>query len=114
MLDWAGPGLNPNKVERVAQMLLRDVCGATAVDGSGGDQAQDMRLDGPEGLTIFEVKSFTKRLTGGQRRQITGSLARGVQLHAPYRWVLVIPLNPSPAELAWFDAQRTRFPDVQL
>ncbi len=112
VLDWAG--FDPNKVERVAQLLVREACGATSIDGSGGDLAQDLRHDGPAALTIFEVKSFTKHTTTSQKRQIAGSLARAVKLHAPYRWVLVIPLKPSPAEIAWFDTLRKRHPDVEL
>ncbi|WP_346619628.1 hypothetical protein [Blastococcus montanus] len=112
MLDWAE--LDPEKLERVAQLLVREACGATSVDGKGGDLAQDLRHDGPDGLTIYEVKSFTKRLNNSRQRQITKSLARAVELHAPRRWVLVIPLNPTPAELAWFDGLRGKFPDVEL
>lgn len=112
VLNWAE--LDPAKLERVAQLLVREACGATSVDGRGGDLAQDLRHDGPEGLTIYEVKSFTKRLNNSRQRQITKSLARAVQLHAPRRWVLVIPLNPTPAELAWFDGLREKFPDVEL
>jgi len=112
VLHWAD--LNAADVERAAQLLVREVCGATSIDGAGGDDAQDLRHDGPDGLTIFEVKSFSKRLTAGQRRQIQGSLTRAVELHRPYRWVLVIPLNPSPAELNWFDGLRAKFLDVQL
>lgn len=112
MLDWTR--LDPDKVERVAQLLVRAACGATSIDGSGGDLAQDLRHDGPDGLTIFEVKSFTRRLTGSHKRQITGSCKRALQLHHPRRWVLVVPLNPSPAELAWFDGLRAQFPDVEF
>ncbi|RBY91216.1 hypothetical protein [Blastococcus sp. TF02A-30] len=101
-------------MERVGQLLVRDVCGATSVDGSGGDGAQDLRQDGPDGLTIFEIKSFTRRLTSGQKRQIASSCQRAIELHQPRRWVLVIPLNHSPAELAWFDRLRAKFPDVAL
>ena len=112
MLQWAE--LDPEKLERAAQLLVREACGATSVDGRGGDLAQDLRHDGPDGLTLYEVKSFTKRLNSNQKRQITASLSRAVQIHAPRRWVLVIPLNPSPAELAWFDGLRAKFPDVEL
>jgi hypothetical protein len=112
VLDWAG--LDPDKLERVAQMLVRDVCGATSIDGSGGDLAQDLRHDGPDGLTIFEVKSFTKRLTSSQKRQITKSCQRAVGLHTPRTWVLVIPLNPTPAELTWFHGLRAKVPGVKL
>lgn len=112
MLDWKD--LDPGKVERAAQLLVREACGATSIDGAGGDLAQDLRHDGPDGLTIFEVKSFTKQLTSSQQRQIIASLTRAVQLHHPYRWVLVIPHNPSPAKATWFDGLRARFADVQL
>ncbi|MCU1482164.1 MAG: hypothetical protein JWQ19_2950 [Subtercola sp.] len=112
MLDWAE--FDPDKAERVAQLLVREACGATSIDGAGGDLAQDLRHDGPAGLTIFEVKSFTKRLANSQKRQITDSLSRAVKLHAPYRWVLVIPLNPTPGEHAWFQQLRGKFPGVEL
>lgn len=112
MLKWAG--LDPAKVERVGQMLVRDACGATSIDGSGGDRAQDLRHDGPDGLTIYEIKSFTGRLTSGQKRQIAGSCQKAIGLHDPQRWVLVIPRNPTPAELAWFDGLRARYPGVTL
>ena len=112
MLDWAD--LDPEKLERAAQLIVREACGATSIDGSGGDLAQDLRHDGPDGLTIYEIKSFTKRLTSGHKRQIGKSLNRAVELHAPRRWVLVIPRNHTPAELAWFDGLREKFPDVEL
>jgi hypothetical protein len=102
MLDW--DDLDPAKVERVAQMLLRDVFGATSIDGSGGDLAQDLRWDSPDGLVIFEVKSFRKRLAGSQKRQVKKSLLRALELHAPVRWVLVTRSLPTPEELAWLQS----------
>lgn len=95
-------------------MLVREACGATSIDGSGGDRAQDLRHDGPDGLTIFEIKSFTKHTNSSQKRKIASSLKRAVELHAPRRWVLVIPLNPSAAEMVWLDTLRKRYPDVDL
>jgi hypothetical protein len=78
MLDWAE--LDPEKLERLAQLLVREACGATSVSGQGGDLAQDLRHDGPDGLTIYEVKSFTKRLNGSPHRgEASGSAARGAQ-----------------------------------
>jgi hypothetical protein len=112
VLDWAE--LDPAKLERVAKILVHQACGATGIDGSGGDRAQDLRHHGPDGLTIYEVKSFTKRLTNSHRRQITRSLTSAVAEHAPARWVLVIPLDPSPAEVDWFDTLRDRYPAVKL
>ncbi|GHE06881.1 hypothetical protein [Klenkia taihuensis] len=112
MLDWAA--YDPAKVERVAKILVREACGATGIDGSGGDLAQDLRHDGPDGLTIYEVKSFAKRLTSKQKRQIKASLARAVELHEPFSWVLVIPLDPTTAELDWFYKLKSEFSDVVL
>jgi hypothetical protein len=102
MLDW--DDLDPARVERVAQMLLRDKFGATSIDGSGGDLAQDLRWDSPDGLVIFEVKSFRKRLAGSQKRQIKKSLLRAIELHEPVRWVLVTRSLPTPEELAWLQS----------
>ncbi|SDO34536.1 hypothetical protein SAMN05660199_01763 [Klenkia soli] len=112
VLDWAE--LDPAKLERVVKMLVRAACGATGIDGSGGDGSQDLRHDGPDGLTIYEVKSFTRRLTTSQRRQVARSLTGAVGKHAPARWVLVIPLDPTPAELTWFDKLRVQHPQVVL
>lgn len=102
MLDW--DELDPARVERVAQMLLRDEFGATSIDGTGGDLAQDLRWDSPEGLVIFEVKSFRKRLAGSQKNQVKRSLQRAIEIHAPVRWVLVTRSLPTPEELAWLQA----------
>lgn len=85
-------------------MIVRRVVGAMSVDGAGGDEGQDLRLDSADGLTIFEVKSFARRLTGRQRRQVRDSLSQAVAHHqAMRRWVLVMPLNPSPAEIRWLE-----------
>lgn len=99
MLDW--DELDAAAVERVVQMLLHDAYGATSIDGAGGDRAQDLRWDSPDGLVIFEVKSFRKRLEKSQRAQVKQSLLRAVELHSPSRWVLVTRSNPTPKELEW-------------
>ncbi len=87
MLDW--DGLEADRVERVVQILLRDEFGAQPIDGVGGDEAQDVRWESPDGLVIFEGKSFRRRLDKPQRGQIKRSLRRAVEIHAPARWVLV-------------------------
>ncbi|HEV7827626.1 MAG TPA: hypothetical protein VGP04_02025 [Pseudonocardiaceae bacterium] len=84
MPDWAE--LDPERLERVAQLLVREACGATSVDGQGGDLAQDLRHDGPDGLTIYEVKSFTKRLNGSRHRgEASGSPRWEHSLNEPGR-----------------------------
>lgn len=121
MLNWQS--LDANRVERGVQMLLRSkYAGLQSLDGAGGDGGRDAQLVTADGRTVFEVKSFG-RLNSSRRRQIDKSLRKAVQ-SAPdmNRWVLVIPMNRTPArpgarssEEAWFaDALPKLAPGVQL
>jgi hypothetical protein len=49
-----------NKVERVAQLLVREACGATSCDGNGGGRLK-VWSRGP-GRAV-EAESFTKHTT---------------------------------------------------
>lgn len=112
MIRWQD--LDPERIERAVKMLIRELHpAAQGIDGAGGDDGRDIRWDSPEGLVIFEVKSFTDRLHPARRRQITASLERAA-VHNPVRWVLIMPLDPSPREERWFDSLRSRFPDIAL
>lgn len=112
MIRWEG--LDPATVERAIKMFIRRLHStAQGIDGSGGDGGRDVRWDSPDGLVIFEVKSYAGRLTNGQKRKIEASLARALA-HAPVRWVLVLPLDPSPAEESWFDGRRARYSGIVL
>jgi len=107
VLTWET--LDPSAVERaVSGLIIRDTGGyAAPVNGAGGDQAQDLRQVHRDGsVTIFEVKSFSGRLTTGQKRQINDSYQRAVRLHGPRTWVLVLPHDHTPAELTWFNSLR--------
>lgn len=106
--------LDPTRIERAVQMLLRRLYPVTSIDGSGGDDAQDLRWDSDDGLVIFEVKKFAKRLASSHKRQIKKSLQKATRLHAPARWVLVLPLNRTPAEDKWFNSLAAEFPGVHL
>jgi hypothetical protein len=53
------------------------------------------------GLEIFELKSFTGRLTNSRRQQIKRSFKRA-STHQPKAWHLVVPINPTGKELDWF------------
>lgn len=105
MLNWGT--LDPRRFERGVQQLLQTQhTGLVCLDGAGGDDGRDAQLQTPDGLTIFEVKSFSSRLTGGQKRQIQRSLQTAQsKLDSMTRWVLILPLNPSPAELRWFESK---------
>lgn len=106
--------LDPNKVERAIKSLILEMHdGARPIDGSGGDGGRDLRWDSPDGLVIFEIKSYVDRLGTPQRRNIKDSLRTASQ-HRPARWVLVLPLDHSPAEEKWFDQLGTEYPDTDL
>ncbi|MFK8906773.1 tetratricopeptide repeat protein [Streptomyces sp. YS-3] len=63
----------------------------------------DAALMLPDGrLHVFQIKSFTRRLNPGQRRQIRDSLARAAQ-DDPAGWTLVIPYDFTPLEWDWFN-----------
>ncbi|MEV2241063.1 FxSxx-COOH system tetratricopeptide repeat protein [Micromonospora sp. NPDC049891] len=89
----------------VAAMLTRIMPEAQRVDGSGGDGGVDVRLPVVGGLHIYEIKRFTERLKPGQRRQIQKSLLSAVRSQATMvAWTLVVPLDPTPTELEWFES----------
>lgn len=112
MIRWEG--LDPARVERAIKMLARRLHPtAQGIDGAGGDGGRDVRWDSPEGLVIFEVKSYSARLTNNQKRKIKASL-RNAAAHNPVQWVLVVPLDPSPAEESWFDGLRKEFAPIAL
>ncbi|MFT4082526.1 MAG: hypothetical protein QM638_08060 [Nocardioides sp.] len=122
MLRWSG--LDPQRFERAAQMLLRRLYpGLTSLDGAGGDGGADARLVTEDGLTVFECKYFHDRLNNSRRRQIESSLRTAVK-NAPKmrKWVLVVPLNRTPSrtgstssEDAWFTGKlQACAPGVEL
>lgn len=87
--------------DMVAVLISRLYPSCRRIDGSGGDGGRDVLLPLPEGLEIFELKSFTGRLSGSRRTQVKRSLARAAE-HEPLRWHLVVPIDPTPAEDRWF------------
>ncbi len=95
----------PSQVETlVSAWLTRVVAGAQRVDGAGGDAGADVRAPVDGGIRVFEIKSFHRRLTAGNKRQISRSLATAVQRQPDMvRWTLVLPLDLSPAEINWFE-----------
>lgn len=98
--------MQPAEVETViAALLVRTHPGAVRVDGSGGDDGADVVLDTEAGQRVWEIKSFTGRLTSGRKRQIAAS-ARAAKAKRPQlaRWTLILPLDLTPAEQRWFGA----------
>lgn len=85
----------------VSVLLYRLHPKAERIDGSGGDEGRDVQLLTPEGLSVFQLKSFTGRMTNARRRQVKKSLDRALEA-SPSAWSLVVPIDPTPAEQRWF------------
>src|SRR5258708_29529247 len=83
---------------------------AQRVDGRGGDGGRDVQVETPDGLIVYELKGFTGRLgkAGGRRRQVERSLSRSASL-GPTAWRLTAPIDPTPAEYAWFQRLQSKY-----
>jgi hypothetical protein len=102
-VDWSDPRISPAVYEdMVAVLISRLHTEAQRIDGSGGDGGRDVQLPLPSGLEIFELKSFTGRMTSARRRQVQKSLKKAAR-HSPRAWHLVVPINHTPTELEWFE-----------
>jgi len=92
--------------DAIVSMLLVDLYPtAKHVDGAGGDGGRDVQVMDAEGLHIFQLKSFSGRMTGSRRRQVERSLIRAKGL-SPRDWMLIAPIDFNPSELAWFETLR--------
>ena len=93
-----------NFEELISQLLAAEL-NAEAVDGSGGDAGIDcfIKLDENK-LIVFQSKYFLPRLTAGHRKQIKHSLETARPNPRLMRWILCIPINPTPSERAWFES----------
>ena len=120
--------------DMVSVLLSRLHPSAQRIDGKGGDGGRDVQIarDHEDQVTdVFELKSFTGRMTSSRRKQVARSLKRASAL-GPGRWSLVVPIDPTPAEESWFrrlggrysfvttwlgrtwlDEKMSTFPDIQ-
>ena len=108
-IDW---NMEPGTYEDMVSCLLANMNPATLrIEGAGGDGGRDVQFPGPDGLHIYELKSFTGRMTPGRRAQVKKSLKNAAK-HSPAAWSLVVPIDPTPDELKWFDSLKGdyRFP----
>lgn len=98
--------------DMVSVLLSRLYPDAQRIDGRGGDGGRDVKIVSPlDGHVIdeFELKSFTGRMNSTRRRQVERSL-HTVAASVPPRWTLVVPIDPTPSELNWFDRLRAGYP----
>ena len=90
--------------DMISVLLSRLYPDARRIDGRGGDGGRDVQIvDGQDGsiTCAFELKSFIDRMNAVRRRQVERSLKRAASLE-PARWILVVPIDPTPAEDNWF------------
>jgi hypothetical protein len=101
MISWIDK--DPITVERAIKSLIRRMYpDARAIDGSGGDGGRDLVRSTPAGLVVFEIKSYSRRLTDGQKRKIRASLQSAIRQDMT-TWILVLPLDHTPSEQEWFE-----------
>jgi hypothetical protein len=93
----------------VAVLLSHLHSDARRIDGRGGDGGRDVQIQGADGIHAFEIKSFTGRMSPGRRAHVRSSLARAATLD-PVDWTLIVPIDPTPRELTWFDGLRSTVP----
>jgi hypothetical protein len=109
-INWSDPRISPTVYEdMVAVLISRLHPEAQRIDGSGGDGGRDVQLPLQTGLEIFELKSFTGRMTATRRRQVEKSLRKAAE-HNPKAWHLVVPINHNPAEIEWFRKATKDYP----
>lgn len=91
--DW---DMSADVYEDMVSCLLSNLNPKTLrIDGTGGDGGRDVQYETPEGLHIYELKSFTRRMTAGRRAQVQLSLAKAAT-NNPAGWELVVPtLDPT-------------------
>jgi hypothetical protein len=130
-VEWEKLSKDPHTYERMVSVLLSNLHPtARRTDGAGGDGGKDVWYPTPTGPEVFELKSFSKRMTPARWRQVARSLARAATLK-PSSWHLVLPIDFTRAEeakfaevtvafdvpcdhfgLTWLDARMAEYPWV--
>jgi hypothetical protein len=105
---WAD--LDPHTYERMVSVLLSHLHpDGKRIDGAGGDGGRDVYFPRAEGDEVFELKSFTGRMSPSQWRQVGRSLSRAAQRY-PSSWHLVLPIDFTPHEEERFHKVASRYP----
>ena len=110
-VQWETAHVKAVYEDMVAVLLSTLHPDAERLDGRGGDGGRDVQLREDGRKDLFELKSFTGRLgkEQGRRRQVENSLKRAAALN-PDSWTLVVPIDPTPDELACSTSSRANIP----
>lgn len=111
--EWAEAVKSPATFETLVSLLiLRLRPHAQVVQRNGKDRGYDVFEHSDEdGFVQYELKAFTGRMTSDRRAQIRRSLQRLEP--QPDHWDLVVPIDATPSEDAWFAGLRDEFPFVR-
>src|ERR1035437_4441008 len=72
-IHWAD--LSPDTYESFVACLLNHLNpDYRRINGAGGDGGRDVQFELPDGLHVFDLKSFSGRMTPGRRKQAEQSL----------------------------------------
>ena len=101
-MEWSR--LDPRLYEDMIAVLLSNLHPTVVrTDGAGGDGGRDVHFAGPSGLEIFELKSFTGRLTPHRVTQVRRSFGRARE-NNPVVWTVVCPIDLTRQEQDKFAA----------
>ena len=105
--------VDPDRYEEMVSVLLSRLHpNSQRIDGSGGDGGRDVQIvtgEDRQVTDVFELKSFTGRMTKGRRAQVAASLLRAAAIE-PTSWTLIVPIDPTPGEEQWFADLGDRYP----
>lgn len=91
--------------EFVAAYLLLRAGAGNQVRPAQGDQGVDVVIPAGTGLEVYQVKRFASNLGSSEKRQIRHSWDRFIDTFVPQNkissWSLVMPLEPTPRNVAW-------------
>jgi hypothetical protein len=102
-------------LERVMSILLfQERPTAWRRRPSQGDAGLDVAEPNPDGYHVYQIKGFTGSMTSSRRRQVGNSLKQILddpRLDRPVTgWSLVMPMDPTSEDEAWFRQLTTHAP----
>ncbi|MHA2282182.1 MAG: hypothetical protein ACXAC5_15170 [Promethearchaeota archaeon] len=108
--------LSANQFESLVQSLLEsEYKNIKPVRGVGGDKGVDCFYGEFKGkIIVFQVKFFLKTWTNTQKRNIRESLETARREHEVINWILILPLDLTPAQIEWFDKLRNEYQTIEL